>query len=189
VFNSQRCCYWHHPLQYVRKWISSIYFLYTCFIYGSFGGFYWFISKQVFGLFWQLLLLDMFELGRIILGLVLLFFPCSFLLIFLYYYLSYSCIIMGQFYICQPADHHLLLRLPNWAVAYCVFLLDIYLIGSIVSVTLLGIIMPLDMSTMSHHVFLIIWYHNESLLFPNIRPSRLITLRTQYLLKIWITWP
>jgi len=39
--------------------------------------------------------LDMFELGMIILGLVLLFFPCSFLLILLYYYLSYSCIILG----------------------------------------------------------------------------------------------
>jgi len=49
-------------------------FLYTCFIYGSFGGFYWVISRYVFGLFWQLLFLDMFGLGRIILGLVLLFF-------------------------------------------------------------------------------------------------------------------
>jgi len=80
---------------YVRNWFSSIWFLYTCYISGSFGGFYWVILRHVFGLFWQLLLLDMFGLGRIIVGLVLLFFPCSFLVIFHYYYLSYSYIILG----------------------------------------------------------------------------------------------
>jgi len=66
-----------------------------CSIYGSFVGFYWVISRHVFGLFWQLLFVDMFGLGRIILGLVLLFFPRSFLVIFLYYYLSCSYIILG----------------------------------------------------------------------------------------------
>jgi len=52
-------------------------------------------QSTFFGLFCQLLFLDTFRLGRIILGLVLLFFPCSFLVIFLYYYLTYSCIILG----------------------------------------------------------------------------------------------
>jgi len=79
----------------VRNRFSGICFLDTCSISGSFGGFYWVISRHVFGLFWQLLFLDMFGLGRIILGLVLLFFPCSFLVIFHYYYLSYCCIILG----------------------------------------------------------------------------------------------
>jgi len=36
----------------VRNWFSSICFFYTCFIYGSFGGIYWVISRHVFGLFW-----------------------------------------------------------------------------------------------------------------------------------------
>jgi len=45
-------------------------------------------------MFWQLLLLDMFGLGRIKLGLVLLFF-LEVLVIFRYYYLSYSFIILG----------------------------------------------------------------------------------------------
>jgi len=35
----------------VRNWFSGICFLYTCSISDSFGGFYWEISRQVFGLF------------------------------------------------------------------------------------------------------------------------------------------
>ena len=58
-----------------------------CFIYGSFGGFYWVISSHDFGLFWQLLFLDMFELRRIILGLVLLFF----LVVFSLYFFIITC--------------------------------------------------------------------------------------------------
>ena len=116
-------CSKHHSVIHkdtVRNWFSSICFAYTCLIFGSFGRFYWVISSHVFGLFWQLLFLNMFQLGRIILGLVLLFFTCSFLVIFLYYYLSYSCTILGQLHVCQLADHHLLLCLPNWTVAYSV---------------------------------------------------------------------
>jgi len=74
--------------------------------------------------------------------------------------------------------------MPNWAVAYSVFLLVVYLVGSLVSITLLGIIMTLDVSIMSHHVFIMIWYHNESLLLPNMSPNGLIALATQYLLNI-----
>jgi len=44
----------HILMQVVRNWFSSICFLYTCFNYGSFGGFYWVISRHIFGLFWQL---------------------------------------------------------------------------------------------------------------------------------------
>ena len=80
-------------MQYVRNWFSSICFLYICFIYASFGGFSWVISRHVLGMFCQLPIWDMSGLGRIILGLVLLFFPCSFPIIFPYYYLSYSSII------------------------------------------------------------------------------------------------
>jgi len=47
-------------------------------------------------------------------------FPCSFLVIFLHYYLSYSCIILGWFHVCSSADHYLLLYLPNGVVAYSV---------------------------------------------------------------------
>jgi len=82
------------------------------------------------------------------------------------------------------ADNHLLLCLPNWVVAYFVFLLVVYLVDSLVSIILLGIIMTLDVSIMSHHVFIMIWYHNESLLLPSMSPNRLIALETQYLLKI-----
>jgi len=117
-------------------------------------------------------------------GISLVVFPCSFLVIFHYYYLSYSCIILGWSHVCQLADHHLLLCLPNWAVAYSVFLLVVYLVGSLISVTLLGIIMTLDVSIMSHYVFIMIWYYNKSLLLPSMSPSRLIALGTQYLLKI-----
>jgi len=38
--------------KHVRNWFSSICFIYTFSIYGSFGGFYWVISRHVFGLFW-----------------------------------------------------------------------------------------------------------------------------------------
>jgi len=62
--------------------------------------------------------------------------------------------------------------------------LVVYLVGSLVSITLLGIIMTLDVSIMSHHVFIMIWYHNESLLLPIMSPNGLIALGTQYLLKI-----
>jgi len=86
--------------------------------------------------------------------------------------------------VCQLADHNLLLCLPNWAVAYSVFPLIVYLVASLVSVTLLGIIMTLDVSIMRHHVFIMIWYHNESLLLSSVSPSRLIALGTHYLLKI-----
>jgi len=44
--------------------------------------------------------------------------------------------------------------------------------------------MTLDVSIMSHHVFIMIWYHNESLLLPRMSPNELIALGTQYLLKI-----
>jgi len=85
---------------------------------------------------------------------------------------------------CQLADHHLLLCLPNYAVAYSVFLLVVYLVGSLVSITLLAIIMTLDVSIISHHVFILIWYHNESLLLPSMSPNELFALGTQYLVKI-----
>jgi len=39
----------------VRNWFSGICFLYTCSISGSFGRFYWVISRHVFGPFSQLL--------------------------------------------------------------------------------------------------------------------------------------
>jgi len=77
-----------------------------------------------------------------------------------------------------------MLCLPTWAVAYSVFLMVVYLVGSLVSITLLGIIMTLDVSIMSHHVFIMICYHNESLLLPSMSPNELIALGTQYLLKI-----
>jgi len=77
-----------------------------------------------------------------------------------------------------------MLCLPNWAVAYSVFLLVVYLVGSLVSIILLGIIMTLDVSIMSQHVFIMIWYHNDSLLLPRMSPIELIALGTQYLLKI-----
>jgi len=73
---------------------------------------------------------------------------------------------------------------PNWAVGYFVFLLVVYLVGSLVSVTLLGIIMILDVSIMSHHVFIMIGYHNESLLLPSMSTNTLMALGTHYLLKI-----
>jgi len=79
-----------------------------------------------------------------------------------------------------------MLCLSNWAVAYSVFLLVVYLIGSLVSVNLLGIIMTLDVSIISHHVFIMIWYYNESLLLPRMSISRLIALGTEYLLKFTI---
>ena len=74
--------------------------------------------------------------------------------------------------------------MPNWVVTYSVFLLVVYLVGSLISVTLLSIIMELDVSIISHYVFIIIWYHNDSLLLPSMSSSRLIALGTQYLLKI-----
>jgi len=79
----------------VRNRFSSICFLYTCSISGSFGGFYSVISRHVFGLFWQLLCLDMFELGRIILGLVLLFF----LVVFSSYFIIITCHIPVSFWV------------------------------------------------------------------------------------------
>jgi len=85
---------------------------------------------------------------------------------------------------CQLVDHHLVLCLPNWAVAYSVFLVVVYLIGSLVTMTLLSIIMTLDVSSMSLHVFIKIQHHNKSLLLYSISPNRLIALKTQYLLKI-----
>jgi len=79
----------------VRNWFSGICFLYTCSISGSFGGFYWLISRHVFGLFWHLLFLDMFGLGRIILGLVSLFF----LEVFLSYFFIITCHILVSFWV------------------------------------------------------------------------------------------
>jgi len=79
----------------VTNWFSSICFVYTCFIYGSFGGFYWVISRHVFGRFWKLLLSDMFGLGRIILGLVLLFF----LVVFSSYFFIITCHIRVSFWV------------------------------------------------------------------------------------------
>jgi len=126
----------------------------------------------------------MFALGRIILGLVLLFFLVVFSSYFgiITYHIPLS--FWVNFHVCQLGDHHLLLCLPNSVVAYSVFLLVVYLIGNLVSITLLSIIMTLDVSIMSYHVFIMIWYHNESLLLPSISPNELIALGTQYLLKI-----
>ena len=39
---------WWKIKESVRNWFSSIGFLYTCFIYGRFGRFYWVISRHVF---------------------------------------------------------------------------------------------------------------------------------------------
>jgi len=43
--------------------------------------------------------------------------------------------------------------------------------------------MTLNVSIMSHHVFIMIWYHNESLLLTSMSPNGLIALGTQYLFK------
>jgi len=44
--------------------------------------------------------------------------------------------------------------------------------------------MTFDVSIISHHVFIIIWHHNASLLLSSISLNKLITLETLYLLKI-----
>jgi len=67
------------------NWFSNICFLYLCFIYGSFGGFYWVISRYVFGLFWQLLLFGHVWIRKDYIGISLVVFPCSFLVILLYH--------------------------------------------------------------------------------------------------------
>jgi len=79
----------------VRNWFSSICFLWTCFIYSNFGGFYWVISRHGF---WTVLAATLFRHVRIrkdYIGISLVVFPCSFLVIFPYYYLSYSYIILS----------------------------------------------------------------------------------------------
>jgi len=81
--------------QILRNWFSSIYFLYTCFLYSSFSGFYWVISRHVF---WPLLAATLFGyvwIRKDYIGISLVGFRCSFLIIFLNYYLSYSYIILG----------------------------------------------------------------------------------------------
>ena len=65
------------------------------FIYSSFGLFYWIISRHVF---WPILTAT--YLGHVwirmdYIGISLVDFPCNFAVIFLYYYLSYSYIILS----------------------------------------------------------------------------------------------
>jgi len=63
-------------------------------------------------------------------------------------------------------------------MAYSFALLVVYLVGSLVSITLLDIIMILDVSIISHYVFIMIWSHHESLLLSSISPNRPIAVGT-----------
>ena len=79
----------------VRNWFSSICFsLYVFYLWQ----FWWILLGYNKARFWPVLAPTHFGhvwIRKDYLGLVLLFFPCSFLPIFLYYYLSYSCIILS----------------------------------------------------------------------------------------------
>jgi len=145
--------------------------------------FWWILLGYIKAHFWPVLAATLFGHVRIrkdYIGISLVVFRRSFLVIFF----LITCHIAVSFWVSfMYADHHLLLCLPNWAVAYSVFLLVVYCVGSLASITLLGIIMTLDVSIMSHHVFIMIWYHNESLLLPSMSLNGLIALGTQYLLK------
>ena len=166
-------------MELVFQYMFSLYVFYL-------WQFWWILLGYIKARFWPVLVATLcghFWIRKDYIGISLVVFPCSFLVIFLYYYLSYSCIILGQFHVCQLADHHLLLYLPKWAVAYAVFLLVVSLVGSLVSVTLLGIIMTLDVSIMSHHVFIMIWYHNESFTVAYYESKQTYCLRNSVSIK------
>jgi len=62
------------------------------------GQLWWTLLSYIKARFWPVLATTHFGhvwIRKDYLGLVLWFFLCSFLVIFLYYYLSYSCIILG----------------------------------------------------------------------------------------------
>jgi len=60
--------------------------------------FWWILLGYIKARFWPVLVATLcghFWIRKDYIGISLVVFPCSFLVIFLYYYLSYSCIILG----------------------------------------------------------------------------------------------
>lgn len=194
--------------------------------------FWWILLHNIVACFWPFCVLTLF--GQVLiqnrfLEISLVVFPTRFLILFLYYYLSYLCLTLHYLNVYQLADYYLFSCLTNQAVVYsyrgnitkivllCIqqnlmvseyiivspacacsfeslsseshkrlpkdtqryivdtercgkileaveafskyvpsafFLLVVYLVGNLISITLLSIILILDMSIISYHIFI-----------------------------------